>query len=74
MLFSRVKHLKKLYKNLNSNLFDSITSKRSLWIIFSALVRIVMLIFINRLLTKQLDFQNLSIYYIVYSIYNFLAQ
>jgi hypothetical protein len=44
-----------------------------LWIIFSAFIRILILVATNKLLTKQLDFQNLSSYYIVLSIYNFFG-
>ena len=54
-------------------LFDSIFNKRSAWIIFSSFVRIIILIAINKIMTKQLDFQNLSSYYLVISIYNFFG-
>ena len=53
--------------------FNSIFKKRSLWIIFSSFIRIIILIAINKLMTKELDFQNLSSYYIVISIYNFFG-
>lgn len=53
--------------------FYSIFNKRSAWIIFSSLLRIIILIAINKVLTKQLDYQNLSFYYLVFSIYNFFG-
>ena len=63
----------KLFLSIFRDAFANIRSKRSLWIIFSAFIRILILIALNRLLTKQLDFQNLSSYYIVLSIYNFFG-
>lgn len=53
--------------------FYSIFNKRSGWIIFSSLLRIIILIAINNLMTKELDFQNLSFYYLVISVYNFFG-
>lgn len=53
--------------------FASIKTKRSIWIIFSSFIRILILIAVNKLLTKSLDFNNLSTYFIVISIYNFFG-
>ena len=61
---------KKIF-NFFKNTIDSIFNIRSAWLIFSSLIRIIILIGLNRLMTKQLDFQNLSSYYLVISIYNF---
>jgi len=63
----------KSFLSFIKNSFDSIFNKRALWIIFSSLARIVILIAINKIMTKQLDFQNLTSYYLVISIYNFFG-
>ena len=69
----RVKIFLRSFFSIYRDAYISISSKRSIWIISSAFLRILILIAINKLLTKQLDFQNLSSYYIVLSIYNFFG-
>ena len=64
---------KKSFHSFVKDSFDSIFNKRSAWIIFSSFTRIIILIAINKIMTKQLDFQNLSSYYLVISIYNFFG-
>ena len=64
---------KKSFHSFVKDSFDSIFNKRSAWIIFSSFTRIIILIAVNKIMTKQLDFQNLSSYYLVISIYNFFG-
>jgi len=59
-----------------SNIFKSfqvLFNKRSITIIFSALIKILLIVLINNVMTKNLDYEEISKYYLVFSIYTFFS-